>query len=124
MSIKNALTALISDDKPKEGNEIIEHGFLTSSRFLVMVAMVGLLLWLVLKGLTAPIVVIPICAIAALYLITNTVTRVYQIKANAEIIKERQRLAWADGQLTADEAAALKAADDKATSVGSVVGTK
>jgi hypothetical protein len=122
MSLKSAFSALLSDDKPKEGNEIIEHGFLTSSRFLVMVGMVGLLLWLVLKGLTSPIVVIPIAAIAALYIITNTITRVYQIKANAEIIRDRQRLAWADGQLTADEAATLKAAEAKSASVDAVIG--
>ncbi len=122
MSLKSAFSALLSDDKPKEGNEIIEHGFLTSSRFLVMVGMVGLLLWLVLKGLTSPIVVIPIAAIAALYIITNTITRVYQIKANAEIIRDRQRLAWADGQLTTDEAATLKAAEVKSSSVDAVIG--
>ncbi len=122
MSLKSAFSALLSDDKPKEGNEIIEHGFLTSSRFLVMVGMVGLLLWLVLKGLTSPIVVIPIAAIAALYIITNTITRVYQIKANAEIIRDRQRLAWADGQLTAEEAATLKDAEVKSGSVDAVIG--
>jgi len=122
MSLKTAFSALLSDDKPKDGKEVIDHAFLTSSRFLVMVGMVGILLWLVLKGLTAPIVIIPIAAVAALYMIANTVTRVYQIKANAEIIRERQRLAWADGQLTADEASALKAADDKSADVDAAIG--
>jgi len=120
MDISKAVSALFSSEK-KEGNETIEHGFLTSSRFLVMVGMVGLLLWLVLKGMTDLKLILPITGIAALYIVTNTVTRIYQIKENGQIIRERQRLAWADGVLTPAEAAALDGADSKSSSVSNVI---
>jgi len=120
MSISNALKELFNKEKPA-GNEMIEHGFLSSSRFIVMIGMVGLLLWLTLKGLGDLHIILPIAGIAALYIVTNTVTRIYQIKANADIIRDRQRLAWADGQLSEAEAATLQgisATADAASSVG------
>jgi hypothetical protein len=120
MSLKSALTELLASEK-KDGKEMIEHGWIGSSRFLVFVAIAALIVYLAYKGLTDLRVVIPVTALAAVYILSNTVTRIYQIKANADIIKERQRLAWADGQLTADEAAALTAADANASSAQAAV---
>ena len=121
MNIGKALAALTSSEK-KETGELIEHSFITSSRFLVLIGMVGLILWLTLKGLADLKVVIPVTAVALAYIFSNTVTRIYQIKANSEIIRDRQRLAWADGVLTPEEALTLRDAETKSASVDAVIG--
>jgi hypothetical protein len=124
MSLSNALSALFANETKDPNKETIEHSWIGSSRFIVFVAIAGLVVYLAYKGLTDLRVIIPVTSLAAIYILANTVTRIFQIKANAEIIKERQRLAWADGRLTPEEAAALATADNNAVSVSSVIGIK
>jgi len=121
MSLSDAVSALFSKTKDDSKEMIAHSSFLTSSRSIVLMGVAGLTLWLAMKGLTDLRVTVPISVIAALYILANSWTKNTQIKVNGEIIKERQRLAWADGTLSPEEAAALTSADTQSASVAAVI---
>lgn len=112
MSFLTRIAAAFSDpDKPKEST--IDHSWWNSSRFLILPAF-GLFLW---YGHTIFSIwtILILAGLAALYMVTNSWTKKHAINANKEIIMARDRLAWADGILTPEEAkliAAGKAALD------------
>ncbi len=130
MSFSSAIGDFFKGLSNKDPNkESIEHGFLGSSRFLIVAVVLGALGYLAITNiremLTNPVLLICVFSSGTLvilaYLFCNSSTKKAQIQANAQIISERQRLAWADGVLSDAEAAALKSADDSAKTVASAV---
>jgi hypothetical protein len=105
-------------------SENIQQSWLSSGRFLVFALIGGFLAWKVINGVLSPNFVWAIVGLGAFYIANNTVTKVVEIKENGQIMRERQRLAWADGTLTEVEAAVLKTADAKASNVAAVIASK
>jgi maltodextrin utilization protein YvdJ len=97
--------AFTAEEKPTEST--IDHSWWNSSRFLILPAF-GLFLW---YGHTIFSIwtILILAGLAALYMLTNTWSKIHTINANKEIILARDRLAWADGILTPDEAKAIEA---------------
>ena len=89
--------------------ETVEKGWLGSSRFLLLIAF-ALVLYYARSIFTIELWVI-LASLVAIYMICNTVTRIFEIREEGAIIRERQRLAWTDGVLTKEEAEALASAD-------------
>lgn len=89
--------------------ETTEKSWLGSSRFLLLIAF-GLLLYFARSLFTTELWVI-LAVVVSVYMICNTLTRIFEIKEEGAIIRERQRLAWTDGVLTEAEAKALASAD-------------
>lgn len=120
MSLKNAFAALFASGNDEK--EKVEHGhWLGSSRFLLTLGLLAVIIYLT-KGILTDTLWIICGVIVVTYLVTNTWSKTVAMKVNAEVIKERQRLAWADGSLSAVEAEALKRADDASAAVSAAVG--
>jgi hypothetical protein len=105
MSLKSALAELTKSDN----GESITKGWVGSSRFLVLIAF-ALVLYYARSLFTTELWII-LASVVGVYMICNTVTRIFEIKEEGAIVRERQRLAWTDGVLTAQEVAALESAD-------------
>lgn len=106
MSLITRLAAAFTEpEKPKES--VIDHSWWNSSRFLILPAF-ALFLW---YGHTIFSIwtILILAGLAALYMVTNTWSKNHAINANKEIILARDRLAWADGILTPEEAKAIEA---------------
>lgn len=108
MTIKSALAELTAP--AANTAETVEKSFLASSRFLILIAF-GVAIYF-LKGVLTTELFLILGGLTALYIICNTVTRIYEIKAETTLRSERQRLAWTDGVLTAEEVEVVKAADE------------
>ena len=89
--------------------ESVEKSWLGSSRFLLLIGF-ALVLYYASSILTTTLWIV-LASLVGLYMICNTVTRIFEIKEEGAIIRERQRLAWTDGVLTDKEAEALASAD-------------
>lgn len=87
----------------------VEKSWLGSSRFLLLVAF-ALTLYYARSIFTLEVWII-LASLVAVYMICNTVTRIFEIKEDGAVIRERQRLAWADGVLTKEEVDALASVD-------------
>ncbi len=132
MSLSSALSGFFSglSTKTDGDKETITHGWIGSSRFLIVAVVLGALGYVAIMNIRDVLTnnTLVICFFATLnvvvvsYLGFNSWTKNHATDANAAIIKERQRLAWADGTLTEIEASSLKTADANAESANAVVG--
>lgn len=117
MTIKSAAAELLKPAGDKI--ETVEKSFIGSSRFLLVIGF-GLFVYLAKSVFTFELFVL-LAALAGLYVVCNTVTRIFEIKVEGQIRSERQRLAWTDGVLTAEEVEVMKAADEIAAGRPAVI---
>jgi hypothetical protein len=89
----------------EKGAPTIDHAWWNSSRFLLLPAF-ALFLW---YGHTVFSIwtILILAGLAAIYMVTNTWSKIHAINANKEILMARDRLAWADGALSETEAKVL-----------------
>jgi hypothetical protein len=97
------------DKAEAKAKETVEKSWVGSSRAIFCIAFIAFLYFA--KSLFTTELFIIAASVVGLYMLCNTVTRIFEVREEGKTIRERQRLAWTDGVLTDAEARALESAD-------------
>jgi hypothetical protein len=109
MDIKKLIESFTGDKKEAEE---LKHRSMTGSRFILLLAFGGLIIWAT-KGILNTETMSLLFWAFITYTICNTATRIAQYGANAFIRGKAMDLAWKDGKISKEEQSIVENSDIK-----------